>query len=142
MFSQTLLKIISAIPGSVEASLTIRPEGINRGKTLHGGAICSITDTMGSLALSSTGLHSSGVSTDIGATFVRAAGKEGDTIKILSTVLSKGRSLGFTKVELRDSSNRVVAFGHHTKFIGRSSNPELDVRFSSDGESVVAGSEK
>jgi acyl-coenzyme A thioesterase PaaI-like protein len=92
-------------------------------------------DTMGSLALSTHGcaslvdtpfvvsipyslsspappsMHFSGVSTDIGSTFVRAAGKEGDEIRVRGEVLSVGKTLGFTRVELTDSRDRVVAFG-------------------------------
>ena len=44
--------------------------------------ICSLVDTVGSLALSSKGLSSSGASTDIHTTFIRGAGGEGAVIRI------------------------------------------------------------
>lgn len=56
-----------------------------------------------------------------GSTFVRAAGKEGDTIKLRGEVLSVGKTLGFTRVELKDSQDRVVAFGR--TFRSYSSSP-------------------
>ena len=59
------LRILAARPGLVRASVRIRSENLNRLGTLHGGAICSLTDTLGSLALASRGLYSTGVSTDI-----------------------------------------------------------------------------
>ncbi|KAL7414865.1 Thioesterase/thiol ester dehydrase-isomerase [Mrakia frigida] len=130
------LSIVSARPGLVKATLPVTSSGLNRGKTLHGGVLASLTDTMGSLALSSHGLHYSGVSTDMGTTCVRTAGTTGDVLSIQSEVVSLGRTLGFTRIEMRDSKDRLVAFGHHTKFVGRSGNPELDVKFDEDGEQI------
>lgn len=59
------LQILSAKPGLVRAELTIGKTNLNRLGSLHGGLICTLTDTMGSLALASRGMYSTGVSTDI-----------------------------------------------------------------------------
>ncbi|CAE7222509.1 unnamed protein product [Rhizoctonia solani] len=49
-------------------------------QTVHGGFISSLTDTIGSLAVGTKGQWMTGVSTDIGTSFVKAAGTEGDTL--------------------------------------------------------------
>jgi acyl-coenzyme A thioesterase PaaI-like protein len=99
-------------------------------------------------------MHFSGVSTDIGTTFVRAA-KDGETISISAQVQSMGKTLGFTKMDMTSEDGKVIAFGRaytsssrnvlvaspgieaqltisfirsvtdHTKFIGRCRNPEV-----------------
>ena len=47
---------------------------------MHGGLILSLTDTLGSLAVATKGHFMTGVSTDIGTSFVRPAGRVGDTL--------------------------------------------------------------
>jgi len=47
----------------------------------------------------------------MGTTCVRTAGTTGDTLSIQSEVVSLGRTLGFTRIEMRDSKERLVAFG-------------------------------
>lgn len=59
------LRVLSATPGQVRASMDVRPHQVNRLATLHGGLTSSLVDAMGSLAVNSTGLFMSGVSTDI-----------------------------------------------------------------------------
>lgn len=46
---------------------------------------------MGSLALASRGLYSTGVSTDISTTFVKAAGVVGDEVHAEGRVISLGK---------------------------------------------------
>jgi acyl-coenzyme A thioesterase 13 len=86
------LRIKHAVPGSVQGEFTIGKHNLNRLSTLHGGLICSLVDTMGSLALASKGLYSTGVSTDIHTTFVKAAGGDGDQVKVEGKVTSLGES--------------------------------------------------
>jgi acyl-coenzyme A thioesterase 13 len=64
------LEIISAKPGYVEAKMRIQKEHTNRLSSLHGGVICSLVDTIGSLAVCTQGFWQSGVSTDIHTTSV------------------------------------------------------------------------
>lgn len=45
-----------------------------------------------------------------------------------------GRTTAFTKVTFYDKSNKVVAFGSHTKHMG---NNKATKRFSEDGESEL-----
>lgn len=47
---------------------------------LHGGTIASLVDLGGSLALSSRGLFSTGVSTDLNVTYLSSGGTIGESI--------------------------------------------------------------
>lgn len=84
------LRILSAKPGLVRARLPIGSHNVNRLGSVHGGLICTLVDTMGSLALASKGLYSTGVSTDIHTTFAKAAGKAGDEVDVLGEVTTLG----------------------------------------------------
>ena len=59
------MQVHSATPGRVLASMEVRKHQVNRLATLHGGLTSSLVDAMGSLAVNSTGMWMSGVSTDI-----------------------------------------------------------------------------
>ncbi|KAH7285576.1 hypothetical protein KP509_33G034700 [Ceratopteris richardii] len=87
---------------------------------MHGGAITSLVDTLGSAAIFSTGLPYSGVSVDINVTFMAAA-ELGEEIEIESKALRVGKSLAFVTVDIRKkATGKLVAQGRHTKFIGPS----------------------
>ena len=58
---------------------------------MHGGLILSLTDTLGSLAVATKGHFMTGVSTDIGTSFVRPAGRVGDTLYAKATLTGIGR---------------------------------------------------
>ena len=71
----------------------------------------SLTDTLGSLALASKGQFMTGVSTDIGTSFVKPAGIVGDTLYGNAVVTAMGKSLAFTRIEFTNSKGMVVAYG-------------------------------
>ncbi|EIM81657.1 Thioesterase/thiol ester dehydrase-isomerase [Stereum hirsutum FP-91666 SS1] len=133
------LNIHRAHPGTLEASLKIEPYNVNRVGTVHGGLIMSLTDTMGSLALATKGQYMTGVSTDLAATFVKPAGKPGDILNMAATVTGMGKSLAYTRVDFTNPAGDLVAFGHHTKYIGKSVGHADNVKFSADGETVIEG---
>lgn len=109
---------------------------MNRARTLHGGMVATLIDTGGSLAVASRGLFRTGVSTDINATFVRSGGSAGDSIRVIGEVVNMGRSLAFTRVELRHPvSDAIVAYGSHTKYI-RGCADDTSVEFNEQGDLV------
>lgn len=57
---------------------------------MHGGLILSLTDTLGSLAVATKGHFMTGVSTDIGTSFVRPAGRVGDTLHAKAVLTGMG----------------------------------------------------
>lgn len=61
-------------------------------QTAHGGWILSLTDTLGSLAVATKGQYMTGVSVDIGTSFVKPAGRVGEELTAKATVTGIGKS--------------------------------------------------
>ncbi|KAJ6613313.1 HotDog domain-containing protein [Mycena sp. CBHHK59/15] len=133
------LQIHHAAPGVVTASLKIEPHNLNRVGTVHGGLIMSLTDTLGSLAVATKGQFMTGVSTDIGTSFCRPSGRAGDTLHAKANLIGMGKSLAYTRVEFTNPAGVLLAYGHHTKYVGKSSVHPKNVTFSEDGEVVIEG---
>ncbi|KAG8846894.1 hypothetical protein FRB96_001739 [Tulasnella sp. 330] len=53
-----------------------------------------------------------------------------------------GKTLAFTRIDFTDSKGRIVAYGHHTKYIASTLNHEKNVTFSNDGEAIVEGKDE
>lgn len=58
----------------------------------------SLTDTLGSLAVATKGQYMTGVSVDIGTSFVKPAGKVGEELLAKATVTGIGTYLPFSGV--------------------------------------------
>ena len=84
---------------------------------MHGGLITSLTDTLGSLAVASKGHFMTGVSTDIGTSFTKPAGRVGDTLYGKAVVTAMGKSLAYTRVDFMDSAGTLVAYGRTSFFV-------------------------
>ena len=52
-----------------------------------------------------------GVSTDIGTSFVKPAGRVGDTIYMTGKLISMGKTLAYTRAEFTNAAGELVAFG-------------------------------
>ncbi|KAL0477911.1 acyl-coenzyme A thioesterase [Acrasis kona] len=116
-FDQCLDKMtIDSMDGGIaKATLPISDELGNSYGTLHGGAIATLIDVMGTLALLTHNSEKGGVSIEMNMSFLSPA-KVGDTILAEGQVVKSGRSMGFTQVTLyRKSDMKVVATGRHTK---------------------------
>ncbi|KII86793.1 hypothetical protein PLICRDRAFT_143281 [Plicaturopsis crispa FD-325 SS-3] len=135
------LSIHHATPGTVSVSLKLESYNLNRVGTAHGGLIMSLTDTIGSLAVATRGQYMTGVSTDIATSFVRPAGRTGDILHATAKVTGMGKSLAYTRVEFTNPAGALVAYGHHTKYIGKSLDHPSNVKFSEDGETIVEGND-
>ena len=133
------LVIHRAVPGTVEVSLKVEQSNTNRVGTVHGGLILSLTDTLGSLAVASKGHYMTGVSTDIGTSFVRPAGKVGDTLHAKAVLTGIGKQLAYTRVDFTNPAGELVAYGYHTKYVGKSSQHQSNVKLSEDGETLLEG---
>lgn len=59
----------------------------------------SLTDTLGSLAVATKGQYMTGVSVDIGTSFVKPGGKVGDVLAARATVSGMGKPLKLTSRE-------------------------------------------
>ncbi|KAG8819917.1 hypothetical protein FRC17_010298 [Serendipita sp. 399] len=94
---------------------------------------------MGSLAVATKGQWMTGVSTDINAAFLKPGGKLGDTVFMECRVVGIGANMAYTRTEFRDKTGLLLAYGSHTKFLGKTINHPKNVKFSEDGESVIEG---
>ncbi|KAJ7600627.1 HotDog domain-containing protein [Mycena floridula] len=133
------LVVEKATPGVVHASLKIEPYNVNRVGTVHGGLILSLTDTLGSLAVATKGHYMTGVSTDIGTSFVLPTGRPGDILHAKSFLTGMGKSLAYSRTEFTNPAGDLVAYGYHTKYVGKSSSHPKNVVLSEDGEKVLEG---
>eukprot|EP01051_Picozoa_sp_SAG22_P020523 SAG22_NODE_4181_length_1355_cov_1.110669_1_plen_181_part_00 len=104
--------------GEAEAELVVTRALTNNYGTLHGGAISTVVDVLGTLALLAHDPSRAGVSVEMNQTFCTAA-QLGQKLKLTGKVERYGRSTGFTTVELRQAEGEragvVVALGRHTK---------------------------
>ena len=99
--------------GEVECEIAVDEHLQNAYGTLHGGAISTLVDVVGTLALLSLDPTRAGVSVEMNTTFVAAA-KAGAAVSVTGRVLKAGKKLGFTSVDLRVGA-QLVATGRHTK---------------------------
>ncbi|PSK56040.1 hypothetical protein B9Z65_4918 [Elsinoe australis] len=118
------LKVTAAQPGRVSFELPIEKHHTNRLDILHGGAIASMVDLSGSLAVASRGLFLTGVSTDLNVTYLASGGKIGDTITGEVTLDRFGKTLAYTQVQFYNAQKVLVARGSHTKFIAQTFKDE------------------
>jgi acyl-coenzyme A thioesterase 13 len=115
------IRIISATHGSMTAELPVSANLLNSKGGLHGSVSATIVDWAGGMAIASTGLEKTGLSTDIHVSYVSTA-KLGDTLTIEGNTSKVGRNMGFTTVTIykgEGEKKAVVAHGTHTKYILR-----------------------
>ena len=101
--------------GVAECEFVVDNRHQNSYGTLHGGAISSLVDIVGTMALLAKDHTRGGVSVDLNVTYLKAA-KAGETVKVRGSVLRLGKSLGFTQVDIFASDGFTrLATGRHTK---------------------------
>lgn len=113
--------LASATDGSMVATLLVTSHHLNSKGGLHGSVSATIVDWAGGMAIASTGLEKTGVSTDIHVSYTSSA-KLGDRLTIEGKVNKVGRNLGFTTVTIykgEGEDKTVVAHGTHTKYVLR-----------------------
>ncbi|MCJ1310887.1 hypothetical protein MMC25_004555 [Agyrium rufum] len=114
----TNVELLEADHGLMTASLTLEPHHLNSKGTLHGSVSATLTDWAGGMAIASTGLLNTGVSTDIHVSYISTA-RLGEVIKIEAHVLRCGSTMAFTKVDILKQDGQIIAAGTHTKAIRR-----------------------
>ncbi len=110
------LVVTHAEAGVVRAHVPVGLGLQNSYATLHGGAITTIVDVIGTMALMTKDHTRGGVSIEINSCFLNAAAAD-DVVDVTGTVAKYGKSLGFAEVELFSRrTGKSVAKGRHTKF--------------------------
>lgn len=105
--------------GRATLTLPVGPRVVNVVGTLHGGAIATLVDVAGTLAIITGDREQrAGVTTDLNVSYLSAA-PQGGTVRARARVLKAGRTLAFVEVDLEDEQGKVLAQGRMTKFMGR-----------------------
>ena len=109
----------SVEPGRAVVRLPVTEAVCNPVGTLHGGAIATLVDIAGTLALMTSDAESRpGVTTDLTVSYLSAA-PLGDVVLAEARTLKAGRTLGFVEVAIRNAEGKLLAQGRMTKFMGR-----------------------
>ncbi|KAI8945724.1 Thioesterase/thiol ester dehydrase-isomerase [Xylaria longipes] len=111
------IRVTQAVQGKLDFELDITKDHTNRLGILHGGTIASMVDLGGSLAVASTGLYATGVSTDLNVTYLSSGGPAGNKITATATCDKIGKTLAYTSVTFRDHKGELAARGSHTKYV-------------------------
>lgn len=116
VLDDTDFRVLSIEEGKVVCEMTVTEKVSNTYKTLHGGAIATIIDVVGTMAIMTEDCTRAGVSVDMNITYIAAA-KRGEKVRIEGKLLKKlGRKLGYTQVDLYDAATgKMIATGRHTK---------------------------
>ncbi|KAK3316503.1 PaaI thioesterase [Apodospora peruviana] len=111
------IRVTNAVKGKVDFELDITKYHTNRLNIIHGGAIASMVDFGGSLAVASMGLYQTGVTTDLNVTYLRSGGKVGDTIRATAECDKMGKIMAYTEIKFYNQQDQLVARGSHSKFV-------------------------
>jgi acyl-coenzyme A thioesterase 13 len=116
--SLTGMELLEASGGKARVRLPVREAVQNLNGALHGGAVATLVDVVGTLAIMTADRdHRPGVSTDLNVSWLSPA-PGGSTVLVEATVLKSGRTLAFVQVDIRRENDGVmVAQGRMTKFL-------------------------
>ena len=104
------LRITSATPDEVVAQFEVRPELLQPYGLLHGGVLCSVVETVGSVAGATWfGERGHVVGTANHTNFLRSV-REG-VLTAVATPVHRGRTQQLWSVDVRDEQERLVARG-------------------------------
>jgi acyl-coenzyme A thioesterase 13 len=113
------MELVEVSGGKARVRLPVGEAVQNPNGALHGGAVATLVDVVGTLAIMSADRdHRPGVSTDLNVSWFSPA-PGGSTVLVEASVLKSGRTLAFVQVDLRRENDGVlVAQGRMTKFLG------------------------
>ena len=105
------LQLSSVGPDEVRASLVVTPELLQPYGLLHGGVLCSIVETLGSVGGAAWfGERGQVVGTSNHTNLLRSA-RDGAQLQAVATPVHRGRTSQLWNVEVRDEQDKLVATG-------------------------------
>jgi len=112
------LQVIEAAAGKATLRIVVDKPVQNLGGNLHGGAIATLVDDAGTIAIMTADKDGRpGVTTDLNVTYL-AAGKAGEAVLVVAEVLKSGRTMAYVSVDLRnEQTGKLLAQGRMTKFL-------------------------
>ncbi|CAL4960136.1 unnamed protein product [Urochloa decumbens] len=116
------LRVDAIEPGrALICSFTVPPRLMDASKRMHGGALASLVDLVGSAMIFAGGSPTTGVSLEITISYLNAA-RANEEIEIDARVVGIGERTGCVTVEVRKkATGEVIAHGRHTKYLAVSS---------------------
>ncbi|OQU87989.1 hypothetical protein SORBI_3003G378301 [Sorghum bicolor] len=125
VFTVAGLRVDAIEPGRALCSFTVPPRLTDKSKRMHGGALASLVDLVGSAVFYAGGSPTTGVSLEITISYINAA-RANEEIEIEGTVLGIGEKTGCVVVEVRKkSTGEVIAHGRHTKYLALAISSKL-----------------
>jgi acyl-coenzyme A thioesterase 13 len=118
------LDVFEVGPDRVRARLTVSDPLQNVYGKLHGGAIATLVDDIGTVAVFSADRYQRpGVTTDLNVTYLAPA-RAGESVLIEAEVLKCGLTMAFVQVTVkREPRGELIACGRMTKALGERSPP-------------------
>ncbi len=114
------MKFVAWTGGNATVKLEVVPEVANLSGNLHGGAIATLIDDVGTLAIMGGDADNRpGVTTDLNVSYMSSA-RLGSTVLAEARALKCGRTLAFAEVEIKTEEGKPIAHGRLTKFMGHS----------------------
>ncbi|MBN1206644.1 MAG: PaaI family thioesterase [Myxococcaceae bacterium] len=112
------MELIEVDGGRARVRLPVGEAVQNVNGALHGGAVATLVDVVGTLAIMSADReHRPGVSTDLNVSWFSPA-PGGSTVLVEAAVLKAGKTLAFVQVDIRrEKDGGMVAQGRMTKFL-------------------------
>ena len=105
------LELSSVGPDEVRASLVVTPELLQPYGLLHGGVLCSVVETLGSVGSAAWfGERGQVVGTSNHTNLLRSA-RDGAQLQAVATPVHQGRTSQLWAVEVRDERDKLVATG-------------------------------
>ncbi|KAI1710015.1 thioesterase superfamily domain-containing protein [Ditylenchus destructor] len=110
-----MCRVVSVDKGRVQVEFDVSEEHTNPLGTLHGGMTASLVDIVTSTAVRATGRENVGVTVDLTVSYLAPA-RIGDTVIVDGSVTKMGRSMAYTRADLRlKSDDSIIATALHTK---------------------------
>ena len=105
------LDITAVGPEEVRASLVVTPELLQPYGLLHGGVLCSVVETLGSVGGAAWfGERGNVVGTSNHTNLLRSA-RDGAQLQAVATPVHQGRTSQLWSVEVRDEQDKLIATG-------------------------------
>jgi uncharacterized protein (TIGR00369 family) len=105
------LELTSIAPDEVRASLVVTPELLQPYGLLHGGVLCSVVETLGSVGGAAWyGERGHVVGTSNHTNLLRSA-RDGAVLQAVATPVHRGRTQQLWTVDVRDEADRLIARG-------------------------------
>ena len=105
------LELTSIGPDEVRASLVVTPDLLQPYGLLHGGVLCSVVETLGSVGGAAWfGERGHVVGTSNHTNLLRSA-RDGAQLAAVATPVHRGRTSQLWSVEVRDEQDKLVATG-------------------------------